>query len=66
MPIIDRELKREPTRRRLTELETEVEVLAGRVDALLDAISRMASQHYRSPLLPENSLTSALHHARRR
>lgn len=66
MPIIDRESRREPTRRRLTELETEVQDLADRVDALLEAVGRMARDHYRSPLLPENRLSSALHDARRR
>jgi hypothetical protein len=66
VPILERDIRREPTRRRLTELESEVHDLAARVDALLDAVARMARQHYRSPQLPENSLSSALHSARRR
>ena len=66
MPILDRDTRREPTRRRLTELESEVHDLAERVDALLEAVSRMARQHYRSPQLPENSLNALLHEARRR
>ena len=66
MPIIDRESRRDATRRRLTELEDEVHELAGRVDALLEAVAHMARQHYRSPLLPENSLNNYLHQARRR
>jgi hypothetical protein len=64
--ILEREIKREPTRRRLTELESEVHELAGRIDALLEAVARMARQHYRSPHLPENTLSAALHDARRR
>ena len=66
MPITARETKREPARRRLTELEHEVHDLAERVDSLLEAVARMARQHYRSPLLPENSLSSAVRDARRR
>jgi hypothetical protein len=66
VPIIDRESHRDTTRRRLTELEGEVHDLAARIDALLVAVGRMANQHYRSPLLPENTLSSALHDARRR
>ena len=66
MPIIDRESRRDATRRRLTELEDEVHDLANRVDALLAAVARMARQHYRSPLLPENTISTALHEARRR
>jgi hypothetical protein len=66
VPIIDRETRREPTRRRLTELEGEVHELSARVDALLEAITRLARQHYCSPLLPENTLRSALYDARRR
>ncbi|MGH2979575.1 MAG: hypothetical protein ACRDLQ_08050 [Solirubrobacterales bacterium] len=66
MPIIDRETTRELTRRRPTDLEHEVQHLNERVDALLEAVSRMARQHYRYPLLPQNSLSSALHDARRR
>ena len=64
--IIDRDPLRTPTRRRLTEVENEVQALADRVDALLDAVSRIARQQYRSPHLPENVLTSALRGARRR
>jgi hypothetical protein len=66
VPIIDRESRRDVTRRRLTEVEHEVHDLAGRVDALLEAVALMARQHYRSPQLPENSLSAALHDARRR
>lgn len=66
VPIIDRESRRDVTRRRLTEVENEVQELAGRVDALLEAVALMARQHYRSPLLPENSLNSHLRDARRR
>ena len=66
VPIIDRESRRDTTRRRLTEVENEVHELAGRVDALLEAVALMARQHYRSPLLPENSLNSYLRDARRR
>jgi hypothetical protein len=66
MPIIDRESRRDTGRRRIVQLEAEVETLSERVDALLEAVNRMARQHYRHPLLPENSLSSALHHARRR
>jgi hypothetical protein len=47
-------------------LEAEVQDLAGRVDALLEAVARIARQHYRSPHLPENTLTAALRDARRR
>ena len=65
MPILDRDTRKEPTRRRLTELEAEVHDLAARVDALLEAVGRMARQHYRSPHLPENILTTQLHEARR-
>jgi hypothetical protein len=65
VPILDRDIRKEPTRRRLTELESEIHDLAGRVDALLEAVSRMARQHYRSPHLPENILTTQLHEARR-
>ena len=65
MPIIDREPRRDATRRRLTEVENEVHDLAERVDALLAAVAHMARQHYRSPLLPENSLNSHLSNARR-
>jgi len=65
VPILDRDTRKEPTRRRLTELESEVHDLAGRVDALLEAVSRMARQHYRSPHLPENILTTQLQDARR-
>jgi len=53
-------------RRRVRQLEDEVEQLTARVDALVEAVSRMARQHYRYPLMPENSLSSALHDARRR
>ena len=66
VPIIDRESRRDLTRRRLTEVENEVHELAARVDALLEAVAHMARQHYRSPLLPENTLNSYLHEARRR
>jgi hypothetical protein len=66
VPILERDTRREPTRRRITELEREVEQLNHRVDALLEAVSRMARQHYRYPLLPENALSSFLHDARRR
>ena len=66
VPIIDRDTRWEPRRRPLTELEQEVHDLAERVDALLEAVSRMARQHYRSPLLPENSLSAAVHDAHRR
>jgi len=52
--------------RRVGQLEDEVEQLTARVDALVEAVSRMARQHYRYPLMPENSLSSALHDARRR
>jgi hypothetical protein len=53
-------------RRRVRQLEEEVEQLTARVDALVEAVSRMARLHHRSPLMPENSLSSALHDARRR
>ena len=53
-------------RRRVRQLEDEVAQLTARVDALVEAVSRMARLHYRYPLMPENSLSSALHHARRR
>ena len=53
-------------RRRARQLEDEVEQLTARVDALVEAVRRMAPLHYRSPLMPENSLSSALHDARRR
>ena len=53
-------------RRRARQLEDEVEQLTARLDALVEAVSRMAPLHYRSPLMPENSLSSALHDARRR
>jgi hypothetical protein len=66
VPVIDRDARREPTRRRIAELEREVGELNDRVEALLEAVSRMARQHYRYPLLPQNSLSSALHDARRR
>lgn len=66
VPILERDLRREPTRRRLSELEAEVQDLAQRVDALLEAVARMARQHYRSPHLPENTLTAAVRDARRR
>jgi ElaB/YqjD/DUF883 family membrane-anchored ribosome-binding protein len=65
VPILERDIRREPTRRRLTELEAEVQDLAERVEALLEAVARMARQHYRSPHLPENSLTASLRDARR-
>jgi hypothetical protein len=64
VPIIDRE--NVTVRRRARRLEVEVEELNQRIDALLEAVSRMARQHYRYPLLPENSLSSSLHDARRR
>jgi len=66
VPIIDRESRRDLTRRRLTEVENEVHELAARVDALLEAVAHMARQHYRSPLLPENALHNHLREARRR
>ena len=53
-------------RRRVRQLEDEVAQLTARVDALVEAVGRMAQQHYRYPLMPENSLSSALHDARRR
>ena len=53
-------------RRGVRELEDEVEQLTARLDALVQAVSRMARLHYRYPLMPENSLSSALHVARRR
>jgi hypothetical protein len=64
VPIIDRE--NIIVRRRARRLEEEVEELNQRLDALVEAVNRMARQHYRYPLLPENSLSSALHDARRR
>jgi hypothetical protein len=66
VPIIEQHTGREPTGSRIADLEQEVEQLNRRVDALLEAVSRMARQHYRYPLLPENTLSSALHDARRR
>ena len=66
MPILERDIRREPTRRRVADLEREVEQLNHRVEALLEAVSRMAHQHYRYPLLPQNALSSSLHDARRR
>ena len=66
MPILARDIRRPPAQSRLTELEAEVQALAERVDALLEAVTRMARQHYRFPLLPQNTLSSALHDARRR
>ena len=53
-------------RRRVRQLEDEVALLTARVDALVEAVGRMARLHYRYPLAPENSLSSALHDARRR
>ena len=53
-------------RRRVRQLEDEVEQLTARVDALVEAVGRMAQLHYRYPLMPENLLSSALHDARRR
>ena len=53
-------------RRRARQLEDEVEQLTARVDALVEAVMRMAPLHYRSPLMSENSLSSALHDGRRR
>ena len=53
-------------RGRVRQLEEEVAQLTARVDALVEAVSRMARLHYRYPLMPENSLSSALHDARRR
>jgi hypothetical protein len=64
VPLMDRE--NVIVGRRARRLEGEVEELNARIDALLEAVSRMARQHYRYPLLPENSLSSALHDARRR
>ena len=55
-----------PVGRRGVRLEDEMEQLTARVDALVEAVSRMARQHYRYPLMPENSLSSALHDARHR
>jgi len=66
MPILERDTRREPTRRRVADLEREVEQLNHRVEALLEAVSRMARQHYRYPLLPQNALSASLHDARRR
>jgi hypothetical protein len=66
MQIIDRENRRDHARRRIADLEAEVTELNGRIDALVEAVARMARQHYRPPMLPENSISSALHDARRR
>ena len=66
MQIIDRDNRREHSRRRIAELEAELRELNDRIDALVDAVARMARQHYRPRMLPENSISSALHDARRR
>jgi hypothetical protein len=67
-PLRDGPVARRRIRRKedVERLEQEVLGLNERLDALLEAVNRMARQHYRSPLLPENSLSSALHDARRR